>query len=103
MKRGLALEWQEAVKDFFSQPFGVFGSVCIMAAVTCFNSVWLKNKLSKQLSTHWLNLMLNGLNTIGGISLLINAIIRNEIVWKVLEVYFIVISLKGFIQELKNK
>ena len=97
------MEWREAVNDFFSQPFGVFGSLCIMAAVTCFNSVWLKRKLSKRLGSHWLNLILNGLNTIGGISLLINAIIRNEVVWKVLEVYFIIISLKGFIQELREK
>ena len=42
--------------------------------------------------------LLNGLNLLGGACLLINAVIRREIVWEVLEVYFVIVAVKGLAQ-----
>ncbi|MDD9952333.1 MAG: hypothetical protein OXT67_12285 [Zetaproteobacteria bacterium] len=94
------MDWQESLQDFLSQPFGVAGSLCIMAAVTCFNSRWLQRELSERLGAHFLSILLNILNMVGGICLLVNATLRDEIVWKVMETYFVLVSFKGLIQEL---
>lgn len=45
-----------------------------------------------------MSLLFNGLNLVGGTCLLVNAVIRDEIVWQVLEFYFIAIALKGLWQ-----
>jgi hypothetical protein len=42
-----------------------------------------------------MSLLFNGLNLVGGACLLVNAVIRDELVWQVLEFYFIAIALKG--------
>lgn len=90
-----------ALVAFFSQPWGVVGALCIMAAVTAFNSKLLQEKLARlDLSKNGMGLLLNGLNLVGGICLFINAMIRTESVWIVLEVYFVVVACKGIWQSL---
>lgn len=85
-----------AWSDFFSQPFGVVGAACIMAAVTVINSQWLSSRLAeRKVATGFL---FNGLNLVGGICLFVNAILRNEVVWLVLETYFVMVALKGLTQ-----
>ena len=86
--------------DFFMQPFGAVGALFIMLAVTCFNSRKLQKALSTRVSGESLALILNCLNFIGGSLLLINAALRDEAVWIVLEVYFILICLKGILQNI---
>lgn len=85
-----------ALSDFFSQPFGAFGAVCIMLAVTAINSQWLAARLDDQNTIG--PFVFNSLNLIGGSCLLANALIRSEIVWVVLEIYFVLIALKGLWQ-----
>ena len=70
-----------------------------MFAVTAFNSRRLQARLSK-LTTRRAALpnLLNGFNLVGGACLLINAWKRDEIVWIVLEIYFIAIAMKGLWQ-----
>ncbi len=43
-------------------------------------------------------LAVNGLNLLGGTCLLINAIVRDEVVWLVLEIYFVAVAIKGLTQ-----
>lgn len=88
--------WIDAWTDFISQPFGLVGAICIMAAVTAINSQWLTDRFAAD--SRRSRLVFNGLNLIGGASLLINAVIRDEIVWLVLEFYFIAIAIKGLMQ-----
>jgi hypothetical protein len=68
-----------ALAKFLAQPFGVIGALCIMLAVTCFNSRRLQRRLHLARTT--MAIFLNGLNFIGGVWLYINATIRDEIVW----------------------
>ncbi|MEQ1503430.1 MAG: hypothetical protein ABMB14_14425 [Myxococcota bacterium] len=91
-----------ALNDFASQPFGLVGAACIMCAVTAFNSRWLHARLTRLgMQDRGTALLLNGLNLVGGVCLLINAVIRSEIVWEVLEVYFVVIAAKGIAQSVR--
>lgn len=91
-----------AMADFISQPFGLVGAACIMSAVTTFNSRRLQARLARSgVKERGTALLLNGLNLVGGICLLINAVLRGEIVWEVLEVYFIAIAMKGIVQSLR--
>ena len=60
------------------------------------NSQWLAARLDGQKNTA--PLVFSLLNLTGGSFLLVNALIRNEIVWVVLEIYFIVIAVKGLWQ-----
>lgn len=85
-----------ALSDFLSQPFGAFGALCIMLAVTVMNSRLLRTRLglSEVMTGH----LFNGLNLVGGACLLINAIARSEVVWLVLEIYFVMIAVKGIVQ-----
>lgn len=70
-----------------------------MLAVTAFNSRRLQARLHRAgMKERGSALLLNGLNLVGGVCLLINAIIRQEIVWEVLEVYFVAIAVKGIVQ-----
>lgn len=88
-----------AIREFFSQPFGVVGAVCIMLAVTAFNSRRLRARFARAgMAARATSRLLNGLNLVGGICLLINAVIRHEVVWEVLEVYFVAIAIKGLVQ-----
>jgi hypothetical protein len=87
--------------DFVAQPFGVVGAACIMLAVTAFNSQWLRTRIGSRSETATARL-LNGLNLVGGICLFVNAVRRDEIVWKVLELYFIAIAAKGVVQSLRR-
>ncbi len=90
--------------DFISQPFGLVGAVCIMLAVTAFNSRSLQRRLmSTGLGEDAMSLLLNGLNLVGGVCLLINAVQRSEVVWEVLEVYFVAIAIKGIVQTLRER
>lgn len=85
--------------DFVSQPFGLVGAACIMLAVTAFNSQWLRARLTAMgMQDRGTSILLNGLNLVGGVCLLINAVARREIVWEVLEVYFVLIAIKGLVQ-----
>jgi hypothetical protein len=88
-----------ALIEFLSQPWGVCGAICIMLAVTCFNSRALQRRLAVlglgELGTP---ILLNALNLVGGACLLVNAVMRHEVVWEVLEVYFVLISCKGLLQ-----
>ena len=87
------------IDDFFSQPWGAFGAICIMLAVTCFNSQLIQKRFAKlKLSREGMAFILNSLNLLGGVCLLVNAVFREEIVWKFLECYFIIISIKGIWQ-----
>jgi hypothetical protein len=91
----LASAWE----DFISQPFGLVGAACIMLAVTAFNSRRLRARfLELGMKEKGTSLLLNGLNLVGGVCLLVNAVIRHEIVWEVLEVYFVAIAIKGLRQ-----
>ncbi len=92
-------EIRRALVAFFSQPWGVVGALCIMFGVTAFNSRRLQARLSK-LTTRRGSLpnILNGFNLVGGACLLVNAWIRDEIVWIVLEIYFVAIAVKGLWQ-----
>lgn len=93
------LELLTALGAFLSQPWGAIGAVCIMIAVTCYNSRRLQERLARiHFSKEGMSLLLNGLNLVGGTCLLVNAVIRDEIVWQVLEFYFIAIALKGLWQ-----
>lgn len=85
-----------AIADFIAQPFGAFGAVCIMLAVTVINSRWLRERLG--LSDVRVGDVFNGLNLVGGACLFANAIVRSEIVWIVLETYFVLIATKGIVQ-----
>ena len=86
----------EAFAEFCSQPWGAAGALCIMLAVTCFNSRRLQQRFMRiRLSREGMGFVLNVLNLVGGICLLVNAVRRDEVVWKVLEVYFIAIAVKG--------
>ncbi|MDH3684453.1 MAG: hypothetical protein OEV40_31425 [Acidimicrobiia bacterium] len=85
-----------ALADFVSQPFGAVGAGCIMLAVTVINSRWLRGHLG--MSDARIGHLFNGLNLVGGACLFLNAMIRNEIVWLVLETYFVLIALKGIMQ-----
>jgi hypothetical protein len=88
-----------ALGAFLSQPWGAAGAVCIMIAVTCYNSRRLQDRLARaHFSKEGMSLLCNGLNLVGGTCLLVNAVIRDEIVWQVLEFYFIAIALKGLWQ-----
>ena len=90
---------QSALVDFLSQPWGMVGAVCIMLAVTCFNSRLLRARFEALgLGEAATATLLNGLNLLGGACLLINAVIRREIVWEVLEVYFVIVAAKGLAQ-----
>ncbi|MEQ1568948.1 MAG: hypothetical protein ABMA64_25140 [Myxococcota bacterium] len=92
-------EVMAAVNDFASQPFGLVGAACIMCAVTAFNSRRLQARMARSgMKERGTSLLLNGLNLVGGVCLLINAVIRSEIVWEVLEVYFVAIAIKGLAQ-----
>jgi len=85
-----------AIVSFFSQPWGVVGALCIMLAITAFNSQKLRDQpLRLNLAVSNTTLVLNGFNLVGGACLLVNAVTRDEIVWIVLEVYFVLISAKG--------
>lgn len=82
-----------AILDFFAQPFGVVGAVGIMAAVTTINSARLTAGLRGRGVP--VGVAFNCLYLVGGASLLINAAIRQEIVWLVLQSYMIAITVKG--------
>ncbi len=70
-----------------------------MFAVTAFNSERLKARLARWTPHPMaLSALLNGFNLVGGACLLINAWIRDEAVWIVLEVYFVAIAVKGLLQ-----
>jgi lipid-A-disaccharide synthase-like uncharacterized protein len=85
--------------DFLSQPWGVCGAFCIMLAVTCFNSQQLQRWFAATgMGEAATPAVLNALNLVGGACLLVNAVLRREIVWEVLEVYFVLIALKGLAQ-----
>ena len=86
----------EAMGEFVAQPFGAVGAVCIMLAVTVINSTSLQRRIG--LSDAAMGHAFNGLNLIGGSCLFINAVQRSEVVWVVLEVYFVAIALKGITQ-----
>jgi len=83
----------DSVAEFVEQPFGAVGAVAVMAAVTVMNSRRVRERTGARLVP-----LFNGLNLIGGTCLLINAFKRDEIVWIVLEIYFIAIALKGLAQ-----
>lgn len=85
-----------AVADFLAQPLGAIGAFCIMSAVTVINSQWLRDRLG--LSEAGIGALFNGLNLVGGVCLFVNAMIRDEIVWLVLETYFVLIAVKGIVQ-----
>lgn len=85
-----------ASADFLAQPFGVAGAVCVMLAVTAINSRRLTSKLETSSASG--PTIFNGLNLAGGTCLFINAVIRSEIVWIVLETYFVVVAIKGLVQ-----
>ena len=88
--------------DFVSQPWGVIGALCIMLAVTCFNSRQLRTRFEALgLGEAATATLLNGLNLLGGACLLMNAVIRREVVWEVLEVYFVIVAAKGLAQARK--
>jgi len=90
---------KHTISDFFSQPFGVVGAICIMVAVTAFNSKRIQGRLARVApSQSAMSVLLNGLNLVGGACLLVNACIRNESVWVVLEIYFVAIAVKGLWQ-----
>ena len=68
-----------ALRSFLSQPLGVSGAFFIMFAVTAFNSKWIQDRLTRpELGKEWMSVILNGLNLIGGILLLINAVKRSD-------------------------
>jgi hypothetical protein len=72
-----------------------------MVAVTAFNSLRLRAYLKRRhgdAGMAAMDLVLNGVNLIGGIALFINAKMRHEIVWVVLEVFFVTIAVKGIWQ-----
>ena len=88
-----------AVSSFFSQPWGVVGALCIMVGATAFNSRRLKAKLSAMTTDQAsISNLLNLFNLVGGACLLVNAWKRDEVVWIVLEIYFVVIAVKGLWQ-----
>ena len=90
---------QLAVIDFLSQPWGAIGALCIMLAVTCFNSRRLRARFKAAgFGESATSLLFNALNLAGGACLLVNAVIRQEIVWEVLEVYFVIMAMKGIVQ-----
>ncbi len=84
-----------ALPELLSQPFGVFGALCIMAAVTAVNSQsitgWLKRRRIPS------GLAFNSLYLVGGSSLLINAVVRGELVWLTLQIYMVLVTLKGLV------
>lgn len=86
----------EAIGEFFTQPFGAVGAVFIMAAVTVLNSRGLRSRI--HLGEAGIGYLFNGLNLLGGVCLFVNAVIRDEPVWLVLEVYFVTVAVKGLIQ-----
>ncbi len=85
-----------AVFEFVSQPFGAVGAVCIMLAVTVVNSMKLKSIFP--IGEISVDQLFNGLNLVGGSTLLVNAVLRDEVVWIVLETYFVVVAVKGITQ-----
>jgi hypothetical protein len=88
-----------ALASFLGQPWGVVGAVCIMFAVTAFNSSGLKSRLrGLGLGEDGMALLLNGFNLVGGACLFVNATQRNEVVWIILEVYFVTVAVKGLWQ-----
>lgn len=89
-----------ALSDFLAQPFGAVGATCIMLAVTVINSQWLRDRLD--MSDERISRVFNGLNLVGGICLFLNAMIRDEIIWLVLETYFVLIAVKGIVQARKG-
>lgn len=91
--------FRDALIDFVSQPWGMFGAVCIMVAVTCINSQRLRRWFeARGMGTYATVMLFNALNLVGGACLLVNAVLRREIVWEVLEVYFVLIACKGLLQ-----
>jgi hypothetical protein len=87
------------IREFISQPFGAVGAACIMLAVTSFNSRRLRARFTRLgMGARGLGRLLNGLNLVGGLCLLVNAVLRTEVVWEVLEVYFVIIAFKGLLQ-----
>lgn len=91
--------FQRNIVAFFSQPWGVVGALCIMVGATAFNSRRLKGRLSKMTTSPTaITNLLNAFNLVGGACLLVNAWVRDEIVWIVLEIYFVAIAVKGLWQ-----
>ncbi|MFT3771533.1 MAG: hypothetical protein QM820_39465 [Minicystis sp.] len=89
---------QSAIQAFLSQPWGVVGALAIMFAVTAFNSRSLRAQLRRlNVSDAAMPLVLNGFNLLGGACLFVNAVLRHEIVWIVLEVYFVAVAVKGLL------
>src|SRR5262245_55420394 len=88
-----------AFASFLAQPWGVVGALCIMFAVTAFNSNGLKRQLGRLgLGEDGMALLLNGFNLVGGACLFVNATRRDEIVWIILEIYFVTVAAKGLWQ-----
>ncbi len=87
--------------DFLSQPFGAFGSLCIMTAITVINSQRLTSRLASTGAP--VGLIFNVVSLLGAISLLINAVVRDEIVWVILEVYVGAVAIKGIRQAIEGE
>lgn len=88
-----------ALASFLAQPWGVVGAACIMFAVTAFNSNGLKRQLGRLgLGEDGMSLLLNGFNLVGGACLFVNAARRDEVVWIILEIYFVIVAAKGLWQ-----
>lgn len=89
----------DAFRDFFAQPFGAFGAIAIGLAITVMNS----RRLSRALTATGapVTMMFNGVTVVGGLLLLTNAVIRDEIVWVFLELYITVMAIKGLHQDLQ--
>ena len=85
-----------AVRDFLSEPLGVVGVVCVMSASTAINSTravrWFHARKIAILMPY------NALNLIGAVSLLFNAVLRDDVLWLMLEVYLVANAIKGLVQ-----
>jgi len=94
-RRELVEDLVVAVRDFAAQPLGVVGVLFVMSATTTINS----EQIARWFEGRQVSILLpyNGLNLVGAVSLLANALLQQEFVWLLLEIYLIGIAVKGLL------